>query len=140
MIREPSPFALTWRAMRIGIDLDFTITDFPEFFSVVASALLRTGHEVHVITYRECGTRQGVIGELRENIGAEQMQNFVLAAEIVGDVLKPLQTCKICANWGPGCPDMLAISRAIVVSTLELMPELGQPELGQPELGAADSA
>ena len=103
--------------------------------------LLEQGGKMTLTTFAQHACRlQGVIGELRENIGAEQMQNFVLAAEIVGDVLKPLQTCKICANWGPGCPDMLAISRAIVVSTLELMPELGQPELGQPELGAADSA
>lgn len=98
--------------------------------------LLEQGGKMTLTTFAQHACRlQGVIGELRENIGAEQMQNFVLAAEIVGDVLKPLQTCKICANWGPGCPDMLAISRAIVVSTLELMPELGQPELG-----AADSA
>lgn len=67
---------------------------------------------------------QGVISELRQNIGAEQMQNFVLVSDVVSEVLTPLQTCKICAAWGSGCPDMLAISRAMTVQTMELMPHL----------------
>jgi len=62
---------------------------------------------------------QGVISELRENIGAEQMQNFVLVSEVVDEVLTPLQTCTICATWGPECPDLLAISRAVTVQTIE---------------------
>ena len=60
-----------------------------------------------------------MISELRDNIGAEQMQNFVLVSEVVDDVFTPLQTCNICATWGPECPDMLAISRAITVLTME---------------------
>ena len=62
---------------------------------------------------------QGVISELRENIGAEQMQNFVFVSEVVDEVLTPLQTCTICATWGPECPDLLAISRAVTVQTIE---------------------
>ena len=62
---------------------------------------------------------QGVISELRENIGAEQKQNFVLASEVVDEVLTPLQTCTICATWGQECPDILAISRAVTVQTME---------------------
>eukprot|EP00227_Mantoniella_beaufortii_P020281 CAMPEP_0197580240 /NCGR_PEP_ID=MMETSP1326-20131121/4077_1 /TAXON_ID=1155430 /ORGANISM="Genus nov. species nov., Strain RCC2288" /LENGTH=586 /DNA_ID=CAMNT_0043143937 /DNA_START=316 /DNA_END=2079 /DNA_ORIENTATION=- len=62
---------------------------------------------------------EGVISELRQNIGAEQMQNFVLVSEIVDDLLTPLQTCHICSKWGSGCPDMLAISRAIAVQSME---------------------
>jgi hypothetical protein len=62
---------------------------------------------------------QGVISELRENIGAEQKQNFVLVSEVVDDVLTPMQTCTICATWGTECPDMLAISRAVTVQTME---------------------
>lgn len=38
--------------MRIGIDLDFTITEMPELFSIFSKALLVAGHEVHIITYR----------------------------------------------------------------------------------------
>ena len=38
------------------------------------------------------------------------MQNFVLVSEVVDEVLTPLQTCTICATWGPECPDLLAIS------------------------------
>lgn len=77
-----------------------------------------TGFAVHACRL------QGVISELRQNIGAEQMQNFVLVSEVVSEVLTPLQTCKICAAWGSGCPDMLAISRAMTVQTMELMPHL----------------
>lgn len=62
---------------------------------------------------------QGVISELRENIGAEQKQNFVLVSEVVDEVLTPMQTCTICATWGQECPDMLAISRAVTVQTME---------------------
>ena len=47
---------------------------------------------------------QGVISELRENIGAEQMQNFVLVSEVVDEVLTLLQTCTICATWGRSAP------------------------------------
>jgi hypothetical protein len=30
-----------------------------------------------------------------------------------------MQTCTICATWGTECPDMLAISRAVTVQTME---------------------
>lgn len=39
--------------MNIGIDLDDTITDMPEFFTVICAAFLSAGHEVHIITYRD---------------------------------------------------------------------------------------
>ena len=38
--------------MRVGIDLDATITDVPQFFALLSGALVDAGHEVHVITYR----------------------------------------------------------------------------------------
>ena len=50
--------------MILGIDLDHTISDLPLFFSVVASALVDAGHEVHIITYREPGTEERVRAEL----------------------------------------------------------------------------
>jgi hypothetical protein len=52
--------------MMIGIDLDHTISAIPEFFSVMTSALVTAGHEVHVITYREVGTEEDVREELRD--------------------------------------------------------------------------
>ena len=64
---------------------------------------------------------ESVIRDLRTNISAEQLQNFVLVSEVVDEVLTPLQTCIICAKWGSGCPDMLAVTRAYR-QTMELMP------------------
>jgi len=52
--------------MIIGLDLDDTITELPEFFGIVVGALLDSGHEVHVITFREPGTEEGVRAELAE--------------------------------------------------------------------------
>ena len=52
--------------MIVGIDLDHTISDLPAFFTVLAAALLESGHEVHVITYREVGTEDRVRAELAE--------------------------------------------------------------------------
>jgi len=52
--------------MNIGIDLDYTISALPEFFSVLAAALVDGGHQVHVITYREVGTEEQVRGELEQ--------------------------------------------------------------------------
>lgn len=52
--------------MKIGIDLDGTITELPELFSVLTRALVEAGHEVHVITYRECGTDGEVRAELHD--------------------------------------------------------------------------
>ena len=67
---------------------------------------------------------ESVIRDLRANISAEQLQNFELVSKVVDEVLTPLQTCVICAKWGSGCPDMIAVTRAITVQTMELMPEL----------------
>ena len=39
--------------MRIGIDIDDTITRCPEFFALISRALVAGGHEVYVISYRE---------------------------------------------------------------------------------------
>jgi hypothetical protein len=47
--------------MKIGLDLDGTITDAPEFFSLITSMII-SQHEVHIITYRE---------DAKENVAAE---------------------------------------------------------------------
>lgn len=49
--------------MRIGIDLDETITEAPAFFALLTNAL-RGRAEVHVVTAREAGTEAGVEAEL----------------------------------------------------------------------------
>ena len=68
---------------------------------------------------------EGAINALRQSIGAEQMLNFSLVSTVVTKVLTPLQTCFVCASWdSDGCPDMLAISRAITVQSMEKLPHL----------------
>jgi len=52
--------------MIIGLDLDCTITELPELFSLLTSALVDAGHEVHVITYRPPGTETQVRATLAE--------------------------------------------------------------------------
>ena len=52
--------------MKVGIDLDETITAAPEFFSLLTHALCVAGHEVHVITYREAESRNQTEAELAE--------------------------------------------------------------------------
>ena len=103
-----------------------TLVDFLSIESGTLSAvrneeeLMERGGQMTLTGFAQHACRlQGVISELRDNIGAEQMQNFVLVSEVVDDVFTPLQTCNICATWGPECPDMLAISRAITVLTME---------------------
>ena len=85
---------------------------------VVSAVSTLTGFAAHACRV------ESVIRDLRANISAEQLQNFELVSKVVDEVLTPLQTCVICAKWGSGCPDMLAVTRAITVQTMELMPEL----------------
>ena len=46
--------------MKIGVDLDATITAYPEFFSVLTKAMAQAGHEIHIITNRPTGTEEFV--------------------------------------------------------------------------------
>lgn len=39
--------------MTVGLDIDGTITRCPEFFAIMAAALIESGHRVIIITYRE---------------------------------------------------------------------------------------
>ena len=52
--------------MKIAIDLDNTITGFPEFFSVFSRAMRREGCRIHIVTNRPKGTEAEVIDELDE--------------------------------------------------------------------------
>lgn len=49
--------------MKIGLDLDGTITDAPEFFSLLTN-LFTPQHEVHIITYRD-DNKEDVAAELK---------------------------------------------------------------------------
>ena len=50
--------------MKIGIDIDGTITEARQFFSFLTHVLLESGHEVHIISYRE-DTREQIRQELK---------------------------------------------------------------------------
>ena len=43
--------------MKIALDIDGTISDSPEFFSLISKAIMAQGGEVHVISYRWEETR-----------------------------------------------------------------------------------
>lgn len=53
--------------MRIGIDLDETISALPTWFAFLSKAVVSAGHEIHVITNREPGSESEVIAELAEH-------------------------------------------------------------------------
>lgn len=38
---------------RLGLDIDETITAYPEFFAVLTDSLIKNGHEVYIITGTE---------------------------------------------------------------------------------------
>jgi hypothetical protein len=38
--------------MRVAFDIDDTITRCPEFFAVISQALMASGHDVYIISYR----------------------------------------------------------------------------------------
>ena len=52
--------------MKIAIDLDNTITEFPEFFSIFSRAMRREGCRVHIVTNRPEGTENEIVNELNE--------------------------------------------------------------------------
>lgn len=42
--------------MNIGVDLDDTISELPEFFAIVSQALRRHGHKVYIVSYRSAAS------------------------------------------------------------------------------------
>lgn len=52
--------------MRIGIDLDATITAYPEVFSRFTKAYKNAGHEIHIITDRPSDTENEIVEMLKE--------------------------------------------------------------------------
>ena len=51
--------------MKIGIDLDNTITAYPEFFTLFTQAVKQIGCQIHIITNREQGTENNISDELK---------------------------------------------------------------------------
>ena len=51
---------------KIGIDLDYTITEMPWFFAPLTAALKLAGHEIHIVTYRDREDRAETEAELQE--------------------------------------------------------------------------
>jgi len=39
--------------MNIGLDIDGTISESPQFFALLSAVLKAAGHQVHIITYRD---------------------------------------------------------------------------------------
>lgn len=53
--------------MNVGIDLDFTITELPEFFRILTGALRDAGHKVYVVSFRDNEGLEASAGEAREH-------------------------------------------------------------------------
>jgi len=51
--------------MRVGIDVDGTITRLPWFFHLITEALVAKGHKVHIITYRPPELKEYTVKQLR---------------------------------------------------------------------------
>ena len=81
--------------MKIGIDLDETISEGPEFFAILSAAFLAAGHEVHVVTFREPGTHSGVETEL----DAHGLSRTAVHLPIAGE-LPPAFKARIAAELG----------------------------------------
>lgn len=51
--------------MNIGIDLDYTISEMPEFFSILTVALRKTDHKVYIVSFRDKAILESSIEEVR---------------------------------------------------------------------------
>lgn len=50
--------------MKMGLDLDGTIDALPWLFSILSKALIGSGAQIHIITYRDPGTRAATEADL----------------------------------------------------------------------------
>ena len=50
--------------MKIAVDIDGTITAYPEFFGLFTKAMTKAGCEIHILTDRERETENGIAEEL----------------------------------------------------------------------------
>lgn len=51
---------------KVGVDLDGTISEYPEFFRLFTRAMAEAGCQIHIITDRPPGTQDHVKAELHE--------------------------------------------------------------------------
>lgn len=63
MIHIPHPLVKSGDKIKVGLDMDGTITDFPDFFAALASS---EKFEIHIITGRGEEHRQQTIEELNK--------------------------------------------------------------------------
>lgn len=54
-------------SLKIGVDLDGTISEYPGFFSLFTKAMAEAGCRIYVITDRMLGTEADVVSELRKH-------------------------------------------------------------------------
>jgi len=52
--------------MKIAVDLDGTISEYPEFFKIFTKAMSEGGCKIYVLTDRPAGTEEQVVEELRD--------------------------------------------------------------------------
>jgi uncharacterized HAD superfamily protein len=78
--------------MKIGIDIDGTITAAPPLFSVLTRALRKEGHEVVIVTFRDKGHRKETEEEL-ETLGVEY-DKLVMGNQIANFPWKAKQVMK----------------------------------------------
>jgi hypothetical protein len=62
------------RKMKIAVDLDGTISEFPEFFKAFTKAMSRSGCKIYIVTDRPPGTEEQV---------AEQLQGYGITYETI---------------------------------------------------------
>lgn len=53
-------------ALKIGVDLDGTISEYPEFFRLFTRAMAKAGCKIYIVTDRGPGTEADVRRELKE--------------------------------------------------------------------------
>jgi len=59
---------------KIGIDLDGTISEYPEFFKLFTKAMAEAGHKIYVITHRMPGT---------EDKAAEELESYGITYHVI---------------------------------------------------------
>ena len=53
------------RKMKIAVDLDGTISEYPEFFKLFTKAMKQAGCKIYILTDRPAGTEDIVVEQLR---------------------------------------------------------------------------
>jgi hypothetical protein len=54
------------KSLRVGIDIDGVITEYPDFFRQFSQSMTESGADIYIITNRDPTTRAEILEELRE--------------------------------------------------------------------------